>query len=284
MKRLALIITLATLLGAHARAADVGPSPYTKAPAPVQSGFDWTGVYVGGHLGGGWQSASVSDPSAFGNLVGCCFLVNNFNGPTAAPNMNGSSFLGGGQIGTMYQVGRLVVGVDADWSSMRLNGNSSMFLTPTGAGAPLATDTYSIQTNWTATSTATVGLARDRWMIYGKAGVAWENTSYGLGIAGTTRNFGANLPFAFGSTSSSTDTGWTAGAGGKWAFWDNWFVNLEYDYLDFGTRTPNLSGIVTGTSVSTGQSSQSFTPIFRQNISEVKLGLSYKFAPGFLFW
>lgn len=276
------LTTCVTFLAQAAVAADLAPAP-TKAPV-MAAGYDWTGVYLGGHVGGGWQSGSVNDPSAYTNMLGCCFLLNNFNGPTAIPTINGSSFIGGAQIGTMYQIGRLVVGADFDWSTASMNGSGAARFLPGAFAAATSTDTYGLKTNWTASSTATIGLARDRWMLYSKAGVAWENVRYSLGITGTTANFNPNLPFAFASSGTSTVTGWTVGAGGKWAFMDNWFVNVEYDYMDFGTHSASLPGTVTGASVTAAQAAQTFTPSYRQNISEVKAGLNYKFSPGFLFW
>jgi opacity protein-like surface antigen len=72
----------------------------------------------------------------------------------------------------------------------------------------------------------------------------------------------------------------------KWAFADNWFLNAEYDYLDFGSQKQNLSGTFSATPAAFPGSNPSatFTPTFRQYISEVKVGLNYKFSPGFLFW
>jgi outer membrane immunogenic protein len=54
----------------------------------------------------------------------------------------------------------------------------------------------------------------------------------------------------------------------EWAFWDNWSVKLEYDYLDFGSRTVTFNDPLLGAaniSVS-------------QRINEVKLGVNYRFG------
>ncbi len=44
------------------------------------------------------------------------------------------------------------------------------------------------------------------------------------------------------------------------------------------------SGVYVGGHIGGGWQSTQFTPTFNQHISEVKIGLSYKFMPGFLFW
>src|SRR5712691_7255649 len=76
-----------------ALAADLAARPYTKAPAYVaQPIYNWTGFYIGGHLGG----AFAGD--------------NSFNG-------NDGRFLGGVQGGADYQFApSWVVGIEAQYS------------------------------------------------------------------------------------------------------------------------------------------------------------------------
>ena len=56
MKKLLLATVALTVLSiaAPALAADMAPA-YTKAPpmAPIAV-YNWTGFYIGGHIGGGW--------------------------------------------------------------------------------------------------------------------------------------------------------------------------------------------------------------------------------------
>ena len=73
-------------------------------------------------------------------------------------------------------------------------------------------------------------------------------------------------PFNFGV--SETRVGWTVGAGVEWAVWENWSVKLEYYYLDFGSRT------VTFNDPQLGAANISVS----QRISEVKLGVNYRFG------
>jgi outer membrane immunogenic protein len=49
-----------------ASAADLPARTYTKAPVMVDPGYNWTGFYVGGSLGGKWsQSTWTTDVSSF---------------------------------------------------------------------------------------------------------------------------------------------------------------------------------------------------------------------------
>src|ERR1043166_5423709 len=57
MKKIALATTVLSMLFAagSASAADLAARPYTKAPPPIVSVYNWTGFYVG--INGGYASA-----------------------------------------------------------------------------------------------------------------------------------------------------------------------------------------------------------------------------------
>ena len=68
MKRILLGAAALAAMAAPAFAADMQPRPYTKAPAYTapQVVYNWTGFYVGGHVGGkqrmaGGKHGLVSD-------------------------------------------------------------------------------------------------------------------------------------------------------------------------------------------------------------------------------
>ena len=64
MKRFLLTALGLVALGAAApaSAADLGARPYTKAPAIVAPGVNWTGFYIGAEGGGGWGNNSWTLP------------------------------------------------------------------------------------------------------------------------------------------------------------------------------------------------------------------------------
>lgn len=87
---------IAVMSATSASAADLAARPYTKAPmaAPAVV-YNWTGFYIGGHVGGGFRGNSA-------NLVG---------------GGNDGRFLGGGQIGWDTQFsGNCVFGLEANYS------------------------------------------------------------------------------------------------------------------------------------------------------------------------
>ena len=83
-------------------------APYTKAPAYAAPIYNWTGFYIGGHVGG-----------AFGG-------DNSFNGLTLSNN--DGRFLGGVQAGADYQFApNWVVGIEGQYSWLGNNNIGALF-------------------------------------------------------------------------------------------------------------------------------------------------------------
>jgi outer membrane immunogenic protein len=196
-----------------ANAADLPPAPRMAPVAPVvyaPAVYNWTGIYVGGHLGGGYANSSWSDP---------------FTGASDDFN-SGVGFLGGAQVGANYQINALVLGVEGDFSWTDLKGS----------GTDSIGNTLQTNTQWTSTVTGRVGAAFDRLLVYGKGGLAFaQDQSSLIDLGGNT------------ATNSFVRTGWTVGAGLEYAFARNWSAKVEYDYLGFGTQSMNFTTPVLGT-------------------------------------
>ena len=235
--KLALVgLAATTMLSGAALAADISRPVYKAPPAgalPVT--YDWTGFYIGGHVGYGWADKHWTD--AFGLNT----------------SHTSDGFLGGGQAGFNYQINQLVLGIEGDVSWANLKGGSAQTF---GLAAPI-TSTFNSEVDWTSTLTGRLGVAFDRWLVYGKGGVAWAGDRY------STTRFQAP-----GTIAEITDTrwGWTAGAGVEYAFAPQWSAKLEYNYMDFGSQRYSFAP---GT----------FTDIDQQ-IHAVKFGINYKFGYG----
>jgi outer membrane immunogenic protein len=268
----------------------VPPPMATKSPPRSVKSYDWSvlkpgkwsgnwsGFYVGGELGGNWQSTTFQDPSVAGTLMGCCLLIATMGSNAAVPNGSGGSFLGGADFGWNYQIGRLVIGSDFDFTKTNLNSSRAGTIPAgvPGTGAA-ASEAFTIRTDWTATATATSGIAWDRWLGYAKAGVAWAHDSYGLGFDGVFNCFcGQAGPFDFQSNNGEVRTGWTAGLGLAWAFSDRLSAKLEYDYLYFGAKPVDFNGVINAAGAP--YQAAVFGTNNSQQISQVKLGVNYKFA------
>jgi outer membrane immunogenic protein len=190
----------ATMWGSAAMAADINRPVYKAPPAGVlPAAYDWTGFYIGGHIGYGWAKNTFTDPFV----------------PFSVSDSNANGIMGGGQVGYNYQIGQFVIGVEGDMSGTGIKGGPAVL----GAN-------FNTNVDWTATATGRAGLAFDRWLVYAKGGAAWAHDRY-------STNF-----YTFPGTVELTDTrfGWTVGAGVEYAFAPQWSAKLEYNYMDFGTK------------------------------------------------
>ena len=173
MKQLTFAAALLVGAGSVAMAADLPPPPPApRAPAtyvPVAPYYNWTGFYIGGNVGGGWNGTGT-----LGDTLGSTFTV----------PANNVRFLGGGQVGVNYEFwGGVVVGAEAmfDWVP---NTNNTISATSPGG----ATASVTINNRWLTTATGKLGYAWDRVLLYGKAGGAWVGSSNpGFTTAGARR-------------------------------------------------------------------------------------------------
>ncbi|WP_407186208.1 outer membrane protein [Bradyrhizobium centrosematis] len=213
-------IAASLLFTTAASAADLAARPYTKAPPPVVAVYDWTGFYVGGHLGGAWtneQWINTANTTAFGDLS-----------PGQGFSQRGSGVFGGGQIGYNWQVNNFVLGLEGTISGMGNKG--TVVNTVFGAGLD---DVFSWRTNWMATVVGRAGVAFNNNLLYVKGGYAGVNNRLSVSdTVGTT-----------GSGSQTTwHNGWTVGAGWEYGITRNWIVGVEYDYAAFETKSYQLAG------------------------------------------
>ena len=101
--------------------------------------------------------------------------------------------------------------------------------------------------DWQGSARARLGLAFDRWMVYGTGGVSF--TEYERRIFAPGAGFGERL--------TSARTGWNVGAGVNFAFTDHLILGAEYRYTDFGRNRFASSGAFPGLTGSQELSSHS---------------------------
>ncbi len=210
MKRVLTAGAFALAATAQALAADLPPAPlppprapaaYIPAPIPY---YNWTGFYIGGNVGGIFSGLSASDT-----------IGSNFASTTS------QSFLGGGQVGANWELwGGLVIGAEADFDWLPNTKNSITATAPAALGG--STATTAINNRWLTLADARVGYAWDRLLVYGKGGGAFAGVSNSNGTIGAT-------PVNISGPGSLS--GWTAGAGVEYAFWNTWSVRAEYDFV-----------------------------------------------------
>ncbi len=245
MKTIMLGGAVLSLLTVSAFAADIAvPGPAFSAPPPPPP-FTWTSCYGGLHAGGGLGSKNAND------TAGVLFPTTGFT----SANLDIDGYMLGGQIGCDYQFApNWVLGIEGSVSGGNIGGRTTI---PVPLVAPGDTATFKETTDFLMSVTGRVGYAWDRWMLYGKGGVAWTDDKYST--------FDAFQNYDLEGLESRM--GWTAGAGIEWALWEDWSVKLEYNYYGFGTRSvllidSTLSG-VTG-------------PLdIKQNIQVLTLGVNF---------
>jgi outer membrane immunogenic protein len=236
--RLAGLLLVATAIALQtASAADMPvKAPIYKAPRSVTASDIWSGLYIGGHLGGAWAQTRASDPLGISGPAGV------FNGRT------GSSFIGGPQIGANWQTGAYVFGIQGDVSFGNMDG---------AIPSPnIGTEALSFNVRSVTTVTGRLGYAWDTWLFYVKGGGAWARTRYEL----------MDTAFGLQGTSRVTQGGYTVGAGWEYAVAPNWSVFLEYDYVDLGTKRNIAFTGPAGT----------FPFDIKQDIQMVKAGFNYR--------
>jgi outer membrane immunogenic protein len=214
MKKLLLSATALVALTATASAADL---PSRRAPAPVVAVaplFTWTGFYVGAQAGYAWGEDETR-------------VLENGIDTTADYIVGGSDFdtdgfVGGVHAGYNVQFGSFVVGVEGDIEAAGIEGDRTF------ADAPQlgATFTSSSEITFQGSLRARLGVAFDRVLVYGTAGLAFANFE---------NTYTTTIP-GFGSEISKFDDvqwGWTLGAGVEYAITNNLTARLEYRYTQF---------------------------------------------------
>jgi outer membrane immunogenic protein len=286
MKRILLIGIAATtsLLATGAFAADLPARTYTKAPAYVDPGYNWSGFYIGGNAGYSWGRASTD-----GNLSGSQ-SVSQFRsaGPDLLPgfpvvtalasvplagraNVNG--FIGGGQAGYNWQRGTWLFGLEGDIQGSDERGSSDV-CTVAGCPAGTAVFTANYKLDWFGTARGRVGfLPTDRVLLYATGGLAYGQFSASSPL----------VPVSWGATRA----GWTVGAGAEAAIDQHWSVKLEYLYMDLGDVGSSSASATTTTNalntprpgfntVTTTTLASAFSSRFTDNL--VRVGLNYRFG------
>jgi outer membrane immunogenic protein len=202
MKKILLGTAALVAFAAPAFAADMPARTYTKAPAYTAPAvvYNWTGFYIGGHVGGAFTDGT--------NLLG-----------------SDARFLGGVQGGFDYQFApNWVLGAEAQYSWLA-GGNNGGTLFP---GGTLLTG----NSDQLGSVTGRLGYTWGPALLYAKGGYAWrDNNNIGVSVGG--------VPAAF-TTDGNHKDGYTVGAGLEYMFAPNWSAKAEYQYYNFGNTTFNL--------------------------------------------
>ena len=227
------VVGVALMTAGRVAAADSGimitKAPPTKAPAPAAA-YDWTGIYIGGHLGyaTGWSNWSATQ------------------GGGTAPSLNGSldffeaydGFEGTGSYALGLQAGydymfpsRLVLGVEADVSFPNtLSGSQAISSSLIGQAS------YQDQVEFSGTVRGRIGYAPGNWLFYATGGFAYSYDQFTRTQLSGTPAGGSVQPGSTETLFMEPRVGGAVGAGVELALTPNWIARLEYLYTGYASR------------------------------------------------
>jgi high affinity Mn2+ porin len=249
------VATICLLLMTDGRAADIAdanavPVMPLKAPPIANTNYDWSGFYVGGHLGYAWGNSNWAASGADGSAAGSLNFSQGINPFTEAGSWNE-----GVQFGYNAMLkNRFVFGVEADLTFpayQNLAGISTGNATTYAGGNNSYTDTLLAS----GTVRARIGYAPGNWLFYATGGLAWTVDQFTL----------AQQTTGISAVAQQPRVGWAAGAGVEFPITGHWTGKLEYLYTQYGSTSVN------------------FAPLADQinsnlSLQEIRLGLNYQFG------
>src|SRR5262245_18777735 len=230
---------VAMMLGGAAQAADM-PLKAPPVAAPVM--YNWTGFYIGAHIGGAWADRNGHDRFDHFDDHNCHWLNEDFICfDDGGFGRNRGHFIGGGQVGFNYQVNQWVWGVEGQISGVASNNNDDacgFFRFENGTRDHLFT--CGNRSSWLATVAARLGWtfgATGNWLLYVKGGGAFADARFGVRLRDDCPwSFCDPHLFVLNNNNDNTRTGWMVGAGIEYGAWGNWSWKLEYNFVDSGIR------------------------------------------------
>jgi high affinity Mn2+ porin len=232
-----------------------------KAPPPAATAYDWTGLYVGGHIGyaaGSSHWSAMPMGAAGPALNGALDLFNSFNA------FNGmGSYFAGFQAGYNYMLpSRWLFGVEADVSFPNTIAGASTF-----SSAPTGPASYSETVEFSGTLRGRIGYAPNlgtgHWLFYATGGLALSYDQFSrMQIAGTPAG-GTAVPGQTENLFLVPRVGAAAGVGVEYALPSHWSARLEYLFTGYGSRVVTFPA-----------GAQRFTSDL--TLSELRFGLNYR--------
>jgi high affinity Mn2+ porin len=217
---------------------------------------DWSGFYVGGHLGLAWGSSDWNAGPGINGSTDLFQRIDTFD--------NGGSFFGGLQAGFNYVLpNRVLFGAEIDtsfpaWPTLPTGvnpfgvsiGGSSTFDSPTLGPVSFAQTVLA-----SGTARGRIGYAPGNWLFYATGGFAWTYNQQSLTQV-TTGN--TDTPFGW-------RLGGAVGTGIERPIGPHWTARLEYLFTDYGKSTTKFFPGVPQSADSDLQ------------VHELRLGLNYQF-------
>jgi outer membrane immunogenic protein len=173
----------------------------------LPANHNWSGIYVGGQIGGFWSNID----GRFVHTLGVDF------------NSGPSGGIGGAVLGFQRELGPIVLGIEGDYLDT-FDDNGSDTCHPSVGCVPGAMLQGKISRMWTVGPR--LGWDAGRWMPYITGGYA--NAAIG------SQSYVGGVPTDF---SNNRFQGWYIGGGVDMALSGNWKLGLEYRHYEFDDKT-----------------------------------------------
>ena len=231
-----------------------------RRPVAAMAPFSWTGFYIGGNGGYAWsndQTVRVDETFQDLGVAPVPFLSANFG--SLAP----AGGFGGAQVGANLQLGAVVLGAEADGQWADISDESAATVVVPSGTSPYTIGTSNLVQRF-GTVRARLGVAWDRTLVYGTAGLAWGRVSH-------TLIFEDAGGFTALGHQAGTQVGYAVGCGVEHMLTPRLSLKVEYQYIDLGSEDYVVRERATGAG----------TAFFLNTTTEtdfhtVRLGLNYK--------
>ena len=214
-----------------AKAADLAGALPTKAPPPAVQAYDWSGFYLGGHVGYAFGNSNFGD-EAGADPRGSLNFSNAYNFSTGD-----GSYLLGLQAGYDYMAAsRWLVGVVADVSVPSFCRRHHDLFVAAGWHSELSRPGR-IFRKLARPRRLCAELGAGNWLFYATGGLAISYDQFtrtqlaGVPVGGTA------VPGTIENAFLTPRAGGAVGAGVEFAFAAHWTAQFEYLFTDYGRRS-----------------------------------------------
>jgi outer membrane immunogenic protein len=230
MQRLLLCTSAAALISSVAFAADLTEMDPASILVPVPAAHDWSGFYAG--LSGGWVWTGDDDAAIDCDLLGIVCASAGGPFPDLIGLGDGDGGIIGGTVGFSWQANRIVFGLEGDvsWTGIDADGRFSF---PGGGNVDPIELRVDREVEWFGTARGRLGVAADRFLIFGTGGLAFADVELSTLAVDPTPGALEN----FSGAEDDWEFGWTLGGGVEVAVTNRFSVKAEALYFDLGDQS-----------------------------------------------
>ena len=255
--------SVAVLVWCNAGLAQV---PDARRPDTISPAYDWSGFYVGATAGAAWGQYKPRTSTVMGGYFG------SLGAPavTAAgmQTINSTGFVAGLEGGFNWQIGNLLLGLEAGLEAVDLDGSVSSGAIRYPTHSPKYTVTSYGSIDWLFTARPRLGwVMPNNWLLYATGGLAVAQLHSDFSFVdsnGVPESGSVDAPKA----------GYAVGGGIEAPLTDRLSVKAEYLFVDFG----NTAGSVTANNLAPFFPHQTFTHSAGLRADIVRAGLNYRFG------